>query len=337
MDEAAALLCEAEAALAQVSTEEALCQTEARFLGRKGAVTTLLARLGSLPHAERPAFGKQVNQLKVTLEHAVARRREIIRAAQLSAELECKTDVSLPGRRRSIGHLHPITLAIREATRIFAELGFEVAEGPQIETEFHNFEALNIPRDHPARDMQDTFYISSESLLRTHTSPVQVRVMRSAAPPIRIIVPGVVYRRDDDPTHSPMFHQIEGLLVDSGVSFAQLKGVLHHFTARFFDSQLGVRLRPSYFPFVEPGAEVDIECVFCRGRGCRTCKQSGWLEIAGCGMVHPAVFEAVGYDPEHVSGFAFGMGVERIAMLRHGIRDIRLFYEGDVRFLEQFR
>ncbi|MEK6606066.1 MAG: phenylalanine--tRNA ligase subunit alpha [Myxococcota bacterium] len=333
------LVHEAEEALAAASTDEAVRQVEARYLGRKGALTALMQRLGALPSAERPAFGKAVNAAKGELEAAAKRRFAELREAALAAEFARRVDVTVPGRRRRVGHIHPITRATRDASAIFGELGFEVAEGPQIETDFNNFEALNIPKDHPARDMQDTFYVEGghDLLLRTHTSPVQVRTMRSRRPPVRIIAPGVVYRRDDDPTHSPMFHQIEGLLVDARVSLAELKGVLLHFVHRFFGPDLGVRLRPSYFPFTEPSAEVDMQCVFCRGAGCRTCKQTGWLEIAGCGMVSPAVFEAVGYDPEAVTGFAFGMGIERIAMLRHGVSDIRLFYESDVRFLGQFR
>jgi len=326
----------ASGALQAAADEESLRQAEARFLGKKGLLTAQLKRLATLPAAERPAFGEAVNRAKRAVEEAAARRRTELAGAKLDLELGRSVDVTLPGRRRPQGRPHLLTRTRRDAERIFAELGYEVAEGPQVETDFHNFEALNFPRDHAARDMQDTFYISDGVVLRTHTSPVQVRTMMSRPPPVRIIAPGVVYRRDDDPTHSPMFHQIEGLLVDRRVSLADLKGTLLHFLHRFFGADVGVRLRPSFFPFTEPSAEVDIRCIFCRGLGCRVCKQSGYLEIAGCGMVHPAVFEAVGYDPEQVTGFAFGMGVERLAMLRHGVDDIRLLFEGDMRFLEQF-
>lgn len=330
------LLRQAEQALQNAGTEEDLRQVESRFLGKKGSITAQLARLGQIPAAERREFGKAINELKAAVEAAIARRAATLRGAALEADLARAIDVTLPGRRRRVGHFHPITRAMNDATQIFALLGFGVEEGPQVESDFHNFAALNMPPHHPARDMQDTFYISDDLLLRTHTSPVQIRTMLARKPPVRIIAPGVVYRRDNDPTHSPMFHQIEGLLVDARVSLADLKGVLLHFAHRFFGDDIGLRLRPSYFPFTEPSAELDIQCVFCRGGGCRTCKATGYLEIGGCGMVAPAVFEAVGYDPERVTGFAFGMGVERIAMLRYGISDIRHLYESDVRFLEQF-
>src|SRR5262249_38616170 len=256
-------------------------------------------------------------------------------AEEQAADLARTVDVTLPGRAAPLGHLHPITQARRDIERIFGELGFEVATGPQVETDFHNFEALAMPKDHPARDMQDTFYVTDDVVLRTHPSPVQVRVMLRQPPPVKIICPGVVYRRDDDPTHSPMFHQVEGLLVDTNVSLADLKGVLLHFVRRFFGADFSVRLRPSFFPFTEPSAEIDLLCVFCRGQGCRTCK-SGWLEIGGSGMVDPEVFRHVGYDKYDVTGFAFGMGIDRMAMLRHGISDIKLLFENDVRFLRQF-
>ena len=323
--------------LAAASDEEALRQAEARFLGKKGLLTAQMKQLGSLPTQERPAFGEAVNQVKRAVEEAAARRRAQIVQGRLDAELLQALDVTLPGRRHPLGTLHLLTRTLRDAERIFAELGYEVAEGPQVETDWNNFEALNFPPDHPARDMQDTFYVADGVVLRTHTSPVQVRTMKAQKPPVRIIAPGVVYRKDDDPTHSPMFHQIEGLLVDRRVTLGDLKGTLLHFVHRFFGADVGMRLRPSYFPFTEPSAELDIRCIFCGGSGeCRVCKRTGFLEIGGCGMVHPAVYEAVGYDPEEVTGFAFGMGLDRLAMLRHGVDDIRLLFEGDVRFLEQF-
>jgi phenylalanyl-tRNA synthetase alpha chain len=322
--------------LAAAADEEALRQTEARVLGRRGVLTAQMKRLGALPAQQRPAFGEALNRVKRSVEEAADRRRQELARAELDTELSRAVDVTLPGRCRPRGGLHLLTQARREIERIFAELGYEVAEGPQVETDFYNFAALNFPPDHAARDMQDTFYVGDGVMLRTHTSPVQVRTMMARRPPVRIIAPGVVYRRDDDPTHSPMFHQVEGLLVDRRVSLSDLKGTLLHFVRGYFGPDVGVRLRPSYFPFTEPSAELDIRCIFCRGSGCRVCKRSGFLEIAGCGMVHPAVFRAVGYDPEEVTGFAFGMGVERLAMLRHGVDDIRLFFEGDMRFLEQF-
>ena len=263
---------------------------------------------------------------------------DAVRAASemLTRDLDRRIDVTLPGRQRRLGHLHPVTLARRELERIFAQLGFGLASGPQVETDFHNFAALAIPKDHPARDMHDTFYVSSEVLLRTHTSPVQIRTMQQTKPPLRIICPGKVYRCDSDVSHTPMFHQIEGLMVDDDISFGDLKGILTLFLHRIFSEKTSIRFRPSFFPFTEPSAEVDIQCVICRGKGCRVCKGTGWLEILGCGMVQPAVFRNVGYDPETTTGFAFGLGVERIAMLKYGITDIRLFFENDLRFLSQF-
>jgi phenylalanyl-tRNA synthetase alpha chain len=280
--------------------------------------------------------GQAVNKTKQGIEDQVAQKLCELEEAADAQDLARRVDVTLPARPVGGGHLHLLTQVRLEAVQIFAELGFVVAEGPQIETDWHTFEALAIPKDHPARDMQDTFYVSEEIVLRTHTSPVQVRTMLTTPPPIRIIAPGHVYRRDDDPTHSPMFTQIEGLAVDEGISFADLKGVLIHFVSRFFARDLGIRLRPSYFPFVEPGAEVDMQCSFCMGSGCRICKQTGWVEIGGAGMVDPDVFANCKIDSEKYTGFAFGMGIERMAMLRHGVNDIKFYYEGDVRFLEQF-
>jgi len=300
-----------------------------------------MKQLGSLPAEDRPRVGEVANAVKLAIEAATERRLRELAARDRQRDLERVVDVTLPGRTPPVGHLHILTQVRREMERIFAELGFEVASGPQVETDFHNFEALAIPRDHPARDMQDTFYVTDDVVLRTHTSPVQIRTMLAKAPPIKAVMPGAVYRKDDDPTHSPMFHQIEGLCVDVGVRMSDLKGVLLHFVRRFFGPSLGIRFRPSYFPFTEPSAEVDMQCSFCGGRApavdaCRLCKGTGYLEIGGAGMVDPRVFGSVGYDPEQYTGFAFGMGIERMAMLRHGVGDIKLYYEGDVRFLEQF-
>jgi len=322
--------------LAGLADEQAVRLLQAEYLGKKGQVSELMKSLSKLPGAERRDAGAALNQAKETIAAAVtARLAELDREAG-AADLERRVDVSLPGRPSPAGHAHILSQVLDEMVAIFAELGFEVAEGPQVETDFHNFEALGFPKDHPARDDQDTFFVEDEIVLRTHTSPVQIRVMQGQPPPVKIIAPGVVYRRDSDPTHSPMFTQIEGLLVDRVVRFSDLKGVLVHFVTRFFGVALDIRLRPSYFPFVEPGAEVDMQCSFCMGGGCRLCKGTGWLEIGGSGMVDPVVFTAAGYDPEAVTGFAFGMGIERMAMLRHGINDIKYYYEGDLRFLRQF-
>lgn len=321
----------------RATTLEELQGIRIAYLGRKGVVTLSMKRLGELPPDERPAYGQLVNRVRDELEHAIEdaqnRLADRLTLERLAAE---RLDVTLPGRRHRLGTRHPVTLVIDEIAHIFRGLGFSVAEGPEIELDFYNFEALNLPKDHPARDMQDTFYLSDTLLLRTHTSPVQIRTMLSQRPPVRIIAPGTVYRCDSDATHSPMFHQVEGLLVDRGVTFADLKGVLTHFVSELFGSGTGVRLRPSFFPFTEPSAEVDIACVICGGKGCRVCKQSGWLEILGAGMVDPAVFSHVSYDSEEYAGFAFGMGVERIAMLKYGIGDMRLLFENDLRFLTQF-
>ncbi|MBV8762698.1 MAG: phenylalanine--tRNA ligase subunit alpha [Deltaproteobacteria bacterium] len=319
-----------------LTDEQAIRAAQAQYLGKKGKVSELMKELSKLPPADRPTVGQAVNRVKQGIEDQVAKRLAELEDAKDAQDLARRVDITLPARPVGGGHLHLLTQVRFEAVQIFAELGFVVAEGPQIETDWHTFEALAIPKDHPARDMQDTFYVSEEIVLRTHTSPVQVRTMLTQPPPIRIVAPGHVYRRDDDPTHSPMFTQIEGLAVDEGISFADLKGTLLHFVKRFFMKDLGIRLRPSYFPFVEPGAEVDMQCSFCGGSGCRICKQTGWVEIGGAGMVDPEVFANCKIDSEKYSGFAFGMGLERMAMLRHGVNDIKFYYEGDVRFLEQF-
>ena len=315
----------------------ALDQVRVRFLGKKGALTDYLKGLGALPAEERPRVGQAVNQAKQALQQAIDARRLALQQEEIGARLGAeRVDVTLPGRGQTLGGLHPVTRTLARIERLFAQVGFEVAEGPEIEDDYHNFEALNIPEHHPARAMHDTFYIDAHLLLRTHTSPVQIRVMERTPPPLRIIAPGRVYRCDSDVTHTPMFHQVEGLMVDEQVSFANLKGVLHEFLRSFFERELKVRFRPSYFPFTEPSAEVDIECVICGGGGCRVCKQGGWLEVLGCGMVHPRVFEHVGIDNERWTGYAFGMGVERLAMLRYAVNDLRLFFENDLRFLRQF-
>ncbi len=315
----------------------ALEAVRVRYLGRKGEVTACLKGMGRLGPDERPKVGQVANRVKSRIEQAVADRAEAVREADLARRLTAEAvDVTRPGRGRHPGGLHPITVVVRELLDLFGRLGFAVAEGPEVETEYYNFEALNIPAEHPARDMQDTFYVAPGTVLRTHTSPVQIRVMEAREPPVQVVVPGKVYRCDSDVTHSPMFHQIEGLLVDRDVTFADLKGVLTEFVHRYYGPDTGVRFRPSYFPFTEPSAEVDIQCVLCGGTGCRICSGTGWLEILGSGMVDPAVYGFVGYDPERVQGFAFGLGVERIAMLKYGIDDIRLFYENDLRFLSHF-
>ncbi len=322
--------------IAPLVDEQAIRAAQAQFLGKNGQLAKHMKTLGTFAPPDRPRVGAAANKLKVFIEAEVARRLGELADAASQKDLARSVDVTLPARPYGGGHLHLLTQVRLEAVQIFSELGFVVAEGPQIETDWHTFEALAIPKDHPARDMQDTFYVSEEIVLRTHTSPVQVRTMLTQPPPIRIVAPGHVYRRDDDPTHSPMFTQIEGLAVDENISFADLKGVLIHFVSRFFARDLGIRLRPSYFPFVEPGAEVDMQCSFCMGSGCRICKQTGWVEIGGAGMVDPDVFANCKIDSEKYTGFAFGMGLERMAMLRHGVNDIKFYYEGDVRFLEQF-
>ncbi|HEY8414251.1 MAG TPA: phenylalanine--tRNA ligase subunit alpha [Thermaerobacter sp.] len=327
------------AAIAGARDMQELERVRVEQLGKKGAVSQLLRQMGSLPPEQRPAFGRRANEARRAVEEALERRRQELAAAEKQRRLEAETvDVTLPGRPVRLGRRHPLRRVELEIIEIFRGMGFTVAEGPEVEYDYYNFEALNIPPDHPARDMHDTFYLTDRILLRTHTSPVQVRYMRSKAPglPVRIIAPGRVYRRDDDATHSPMFHQVEGLLVDRGVSFAHLKGTLAEFARRMFGERTRYRFRPSYFPFTEPSAEMDVSCPICDGDGCRTCGGTGWIEILGSGMVHPAVLREGGYDPEEVSGFAFGMGPERIAMIKYGIDDLRLFFQNDLRFLRQF-
>ena len=339
-----ALADEARAAIGRATSSAQLEELRVRYLGRQGTLTLLLRSLGALPAADRPRVGAAANEVKRELEALLEVRLGETREAERRLErARQRIDLTLPGRRPPQGGVHPLTRVQDEIISVFVGLGFSVAEGPEIEDDHHNFEALNIPRDHPARDMQDTFYLSEDTLLRTHTSPVQIRAMQAQRPPVRIICPGRVYRRDADITHSPMFHQIEGLAVDRHISMGDLKGTLELFAREMFGGRSKIRFRPSFFPFTEPSAEVDVVCFLCGGDGCRVCKQSGWLEILGSGMVHPGVFEAVNkrlgsvvYDPEEVTGFAFGLGIERLCMRRHGITDIREFYRNDVRFLEQF-
>jgi len=315
----------------------ALEEVRVSLLGKKGALTEQLKSLGALPAGDRPAAGAKINEAKAVVQAALEARRAELEAKALDAELaQGALDVTLPGRGQEAGGLHPVTRTRLRIERIFAQAGFAVATGPEVEDDFHNFEALNIPKNHPARAMHDTFYFPDGRLLRTHTSPVQIRSMRAQAPPLALIAPGRVYRNDSDMTHSPMFHQVEGIVIGEEVSFANLKAMLHSFVERFFEEPLGMRLRPSYFPFTEPSAEVDIECVFCHGEGCRVCKQTGWIEILGCGMVHPNVLAAAGIDAERWQGYAFGMGIERLTMLRYGVDDLRLFFDNDLQFLKQF-
>jgi phenylalanyl-tRNA synthetase alpha chain len=315
-----------------------LDEARVRWLGKKGTLTEQLKSLGGLAAAERPAAGQRINEAKERVRAAIEARREALARADVERELAAgRIDVTLPGRGEQRGGLHPVTLARLRMEEIFRRAGFEIATGPEIEDDFHNFEALNFPPNHPARAMHDTFYFPDGRLLRTHTSPVQIRAMLSQGAPIAIVAPGRVYRCDSDMTHSPMFHQVEGLKVDENISFANMKAALHGFLQAFFERDLAMRLRPSYFPFTEPSAEVDMSCVFCEGKGCRTCKHTGWLEIAGCGMVHPNVLMASGIDAERYTGYAWGMGIDRLAMLRYGVSDLRLFFDNDLRFLEQFR
>jgi len=323
--------------LSRVSTEKEISEIRVRYLGKKGSITQILKSLGTLPESERRQTGQRANQLKEStetrIEEALSRVRERDRREALERE---KIDVTLPGRRIPVGKRHPLTQILDAIIDIFSRLGFEVVEGPEVELDYYNFEALNIPKGHPAREMQATFFISDDVVLRTHTSPVQARTMEKKRPPVRVISPGAVYRCDSDPSHSPMFHQVEGLLVDKGVTFADLKGVLTAFVHQMFGKETKLRFRPSFFPFTEPSAEIDIECFICGGKGCGICSNTGWLEILGSGMVDPAVYKFVNYDPEEVTGFAFGLGIERIAMLKFGINDIRLFFTNDLRFLRQF-
>lgn len=337
MKDTASLLITALSAIEATADERTLDQLRVDYLGKKGQLTELLKELGKLPAEQRPAAGEYINEAKRQIQNALDTRRDIIVEKALAQQVTKETiDVSLPGRRQSPGGLHPVSRTIDRIKQLFESVGYSVAEGPEIEDDYHNFEALNIPGHHPARAMHDTFYINPTTVLRTHTSPVQVRVMEHGKPPFRMICPGRVYRCDSDLTHTPMFHQVEGLLIDENVTFADLKGTLADFLQNFFEADLEVRFRPSYFPFTEPSAEVDMSCVMCSGKGCRVCKHTGWLEVLGCGMVHPSVLESSGIDSEKYRGFAFGMGVERLAMLRYGVNDLRLFFENDLKFLRQF-
>lgn len=321
----------------ETDTLEALEAVRVKFLGKKGLLTEQLKQLGQLSHEARITLGQEVNTLKGSLTLAIKSQQEKLLAEKLEAQLnQEKIDVTLPGVGQDLGAFHPISLALDVITQFFESYGFAIAQGPEIEDDFHNFTALNLPPHHPARAAQDTFYLEGEHLLRTHTSGVQIRVMQQQRPPLRVIAPGRVYRCDSDVTHTPMFHQVEGLWVDQSITFAELKGMLTVFLQHFFEKPVATRFRPSYFPFTEPSAEVDVACVKCEGRGCRLCKQTGWLEVLGCGMVHPNVFKAVNIDPKVYQGFAFGLGVERLAMLKFGLSDLRELYENDVRFLTQF-
>ncbi len=338
MENLDALVSQALEAVRHSGDVAALEQLRVHYLGKKGEITSLMKQLGSLSAEERPQAGARINTAKEQVQDALNARKALLERAALDEKLAAeRIDVTLPGRGQTSGGLHPVTRTLERVEQIFTNIGYQVAEGPEVEDDYHNFEALNIPGHHPARAMHDTFYFNANMLLRTHTSPVQVRTMESQQPPIRIVCPGRVYRCDSDVTHSPMFHQIEGLLVDEGVNFADLKGTIEEFLRVFFEKELGVRFRPSFFPFTEPSAEVDMQCVMCNGKGCRVCKQTGWLEVMGCGMVHPNVLRMSGIDPERYQGFAFGMGAERLAMLRYGVNDLRLFFDNDLRFLAQFR
>ncbi len=337
--QAAQLADEAAAALLATTGEADLANAKARYLGKQGSITALLKQIPTLEPDDRRNAGRAVNEAKRAVEAVFAQRRESLKDAALSAGGDGPVDVTLPGRSGWRGHEHPVTLAWDAICDIFSSMGFTIHEGPQVETEWHNFEALNIPAGHPAREMQDTFYIEDGVVLRTHTSPVQIRTMLQHEPPLRMICPGPVYRKDNDLTHTPMFHQVEGLVVDRNTTMAELKGVLAEFARAFFGPGTEVRFRPSYFPFTEPSAEVDVSCVFCSGSGCRVCSNTGWLEVLGSGMVDPEVFRAIGgdaFDPDEVQGFAFGMGIDRLAMLRYGIPDLRMLFENDVRLLAQF-
>lgn len=337
MQDVAVLVIKANAAIEAALDLKSLESVRVEYLGRQGHITQLLKTLGTLSESERPKAGQIINQAKEAITAKLSQRKQFLETEALDIALASeKIDVTLPGRGLEMGHLHPITITLQRIENWFGNLGFQIKEGPEIEDEFHNFEALNIPEHHPARAMHDTFYLPEGHLLRTHTSPVQIRYMRSEKPPFRIIAPGRVYRCDFDVTHTPMFHQIEGLMVDEGINFGHLKGILEQFLRAFFEIEdLNIRFRPSYFPFTEPSAEVDIQCTACKGKGCRICGQTGWLEVLGCGMVHPKVLENCHID-EKYTGFAFGMGIERLAMLRYGVKDLRAFFENDFRFLEQF-
>ena len=328
---------EALKAIMGTQTIAALEEARIKYAGKKSDLQELLKSLGSAAPAERPKLGALVNEAKNTIEAALSERKAALLKTEQTIRIAAeKVDITMPGKGIRRGHLHPLTQVMEEAKGIFIRLGFEIAEGPEVETEYYNFDGLNIPPHHPSRDMWATFFVKDDVLLRTHTSPVQIRVMEKRKPPLAIIAPGRVYRRDSDATHSPVFHQLEGFLVNKQVTFGDLKGTLTEFLRQMFGKDKNVRFRPSFFPFTEPSAEVDVECVMCRGKGCRLCKETGWLEILGSGLIDPNVFKAVGYDPAKFSGFAFGMGLDRIAMLKYGIDNIRLLYENDVRFLEQF-
>jgi phenylalanyl-tRNA synthetase alpha chain len=337
MDKLDTLTKQALTAISAADSGEELEQLRVSYLGKKGVLTEQLKSLGALPADQRPGAGAAINAAKVQVQEAISVRKDLLEQAEADRRLATEQiDVTLPGRKPGVGGLHPVTRTIERIENIFVGSGFQVVEGPEIEDDYHNFGALNIPEHHPARAMHDTFYFDAKTLLRTHTSTVQVRVMETGKPPFRIICPGRVYRCDSDMTHTPMFHQVEGLVIDENVSFADLKGLVAQFLQAFFEAELAVRFRPSYFPFTEPSAEVDVQCVACRGAGCRVCKQTGWLEIMGCGMVHPKVLACSNVDPEKYTGFAFGMGVDRLAMLRYQIKDLRLLFENDLRFLNQF-
>ena len=327
----------AQASIASASDLSSLEALRVEYLGKKGQLTGLLKTLGSLAADQRPAAGAKINEVKQALQAQLEERKRDLQSIALNQRLMDETiDVTLSGRGGQGGGLHPVTRTMERIEAIFSSAGYSVEVGPEIEDDYHNFEALNIPSHHPARAMHDTFYIDPSTVLRTHTSPVQVRTMESQEPPIRVICPGRVYRCDSDLTHTPMFHQVEGLVVDKDISFADLKGVVDQFLKAFFEADLAVRFRPSYFPFTEPSAEVDIQCTNCGGKGCRVCSHTGWLEVMGCGMVHPNVFASCHTDTQIYTRFAFGMGVERLAMLRYGVNDLRLFFENDLRFLQQF-
>lgn len=331
------LVMQAEIAVANTETFQQLDDVRVQYLGKKGQLTEFLKSLANVSPEDRPAIGQAVNQAKDAIQQALNAQHERFKAADLAAKLAHETiDVTMPGRGYAQGHLHPVTRAMTRIEDYFSQLGFAIVTGQEVENEFYNFDALNIPAHHPARAMHDTFYFPDGNLLRTHTSPVQIRYMERTQPPLRMIAPGRVYRCDSDVTHTPMFHQVEGLLIDNTTTFADLKGILQDFMRYFFEEDLAMRFRPSYFPFTEPSAEADIQCVMCLGKGCRVCKNTGWLEVLGCGMVHPAVLKAGNVDSEQFNGFAFGMGIDRLAMLRYRINDLRLMFENDVRFLQQF-
>ena len=337
MDTLNKLLDDALAAVSEAKSISELDDIRVKYLGKKGDITAQLKNLGKLSAEERPAAGARINEVKGQVAEAITARKTHLEENALAEKLAAeRIDVTAPGRRQKVGGLHPVTMTLRRMESFFTNIGYEIATGPEIEDDYHNFEALNIPGHHPARAMHDTFYFDAKTLLRTHTSPVQVRTMEAQEPPIRIVCPGRVYRCDSDLTHSPMFHQMEGLLIDENISFGDLKGTIEEFLRVFFEKELAVRFRPSYFPFTEPSAEVDMACVMCEGEGCRVCSHTGWIEVLGCGMVHPNVLRASGIDPEKYQGFAFGMGVERFAMLRYGVNDLRLFFDNDMKFLNQF-